>query len=611
MTPSYAPARPAAATTHTHPNDTPDFPFSAKPFYDERQLKAGLATFRGRKVPPAPVSVRPNNTSEAPCQDCVTQRVYVKPSNIRDAGLGLFACGRILQNEWFLLYTGVRRTQKELEELYPGDKQATYWCRVGQSKMYIDASEASLSSMARYANDCTEDLAKAKVCSGNNARFVTDANKNIWLEARRDIAPNSEIYVSYGEKYFRKGKEKFVAPAGDKYVIPEAVVWELLGAPQAAPTSMPDPRSSSGTSAPSREYLKKFFTDQVQARQDRAKKILGRQAVVWQSQNRAPAKFKVSKSSHELSNEYLGKLRELEVPLFLSDYAHIPRDKTFWGSIGDYEVVPDEHERKVTVPEKREYFKRIAPIKPSSPKPPVADEELPSSDDEEEEEEEERRPKRRPTKKKRKKPPSPKRKPKSSEETEDADEEEEEEELKPGEVLREGPLLAKWNATLDAMKVKKTSKTLRLAVAAILESNNRPVDAKTLYKRHPELFGTSTAKRPWNTVTKALKIYEKDHPEFITNEQDPVRKRIFRYRLLNVPTVAALAPAATGPPPTLPHPASLPSMGPVGGSPHPASMDLPLGEQVRQAAAAAAAAGTGPPQVTSTSSVSSASGDEM
>ena len=130
-----------------------------------------------------------------------TDRTHVKMSIIPNAGLGLFANTHIMNRERFILYNGVRRNLQELDAEIGMNELGEYWLRIGRSNMFIDATDPSISSNARYANECTESDVKHGICTGNNCVFVQDTCQNVWLQATRRINKGYEIYVSYGSNY--------------------------------------------------------------------------------------------------------------------------------------------------------------------------------------------------------------------------------------------------------------------------------------------------------------------------------------------------------------------------------------------------------------------------
>ncbi len=131
-----------------------------------------------------------------PLADCVSQNVYVAKSTIPGAGLGLFACVNILSGERFLLYLGERVPHSTIQQKYGRNVFATYVFAIKESNgMDIDASQPTLSNLARFANECRNGQA----CR-SNAKFEQDQYQNIWLIATADIAKSQEILIdNYNE----------------------------------------------------------------------------------------------------------------------------------------------------------------------------------------------------------------------------------------------------------------------------------------------------------------------------------------------------------------------------------------------------------------------------
>ena len=87
----------------------------------------------------------------------------VKPSQIQNAGFGLFATKRMAKDARIAAYDGERRTRADVKEEY-GDETGQYvLCRTDRE--CFDAS-ASNSSLARFANDARGSSFT------NNARFT-------------------------------------------------------------------------------------------------------------------------------------------------------------------------------------------------------------------------------------------------------------------------------------------------------------------------------------------------------------------------------------------------------------------------------------------------------
>ena len=118
----------------------------------------------------------------------------VKPSQIQNAGFGLFATKRMAKDARIAAYDGERRTRADVKEEY-GDETGQYvLCR--SDRECFDAS-ASNSSLARFANDARGSSLT------NNARFTRGAKGPPLLRAARAITAGREVLVSYGREYWR------------------------------------------------------------------------------------------------------------------------------------------------------------------------------------------------------------------------------------------------------------------------------------------------------------------------------------------------------------------------------------------------------------------------
>ena len=118
----------------------------------------------------------------------------VKPSQIQNAGFGLFATKRMAKDARIAAYDGEHRTRADVKEEY-GDETGQYvLCR--SDRECFDAS-ASNSSLARFANDARGSSFT------NNARFTRGAKGPPLLRAARAIPAGREVLVSYGREYWR------------------------------------------------------------------------------------------------------------------------------------------------------------------------------------------------------------------------------------------------------------------------------------------------------------------------------------------------------------------------------------------------------------------------
>ena len=128
--------------------------------------------------------------------------LQVKPSGIPGAGLGLYTTReRKKTDKKVVLYTGIRKNKKQIKKM-----KNTDYVMEAKKNSYIDASRTN-SGPARYINECLpEDEMKGRC--GTNARFYTQpATNRVNLETLEPLDVGSEIFASYGEKYWKKKKK--------------------------------------------------------------------------------------------------------------------------------------------------------------------------------------------------------------------------------------------------------------------------------------------------------------------------------------------------------------------------------------------------------------------
>ncbi len=133
------------------------------------------------------------NTIEAPESDYL----YIKPSQIKNAGKGLFTAIDIYKDEIISLFKGEIITNTE------AGKRA----QLNADKYFINLLDDSiLDSMhtdcyAKYAND-----AKGLSSSNfkNNAKITLDDDNNVCVKASKKIKSGEEVFCSYGKRYWKK-----------------------------------------------------------------------------------------------------------------------------------------------------------------------------------------------------------------------------------------------------------------------------------------------------------------------------------------------------------------------------------------------------------------------
>lgn len=126
----------------------------------------------------------------------IEENLRIKPSQIKEAGLGVYADKAPFQ-----------RGQKIVE--YTGEKQATngndFSLQISKNA-FINAARSR--NIGSYINDCRAKNRQQGECPGVNSRFVYDRRaEKINVKATKRIRPGSEIYVPYGNAYWRDKKK--------------------------------------------------------------------------------------------------------------------------------------------------------------------------------------------------------------------------------------------------------------------------------------------------------------------------------------------------------------------------------------------------------------------
>jgi len=115
----------------------------------------------------------------------------IKPSEIANAGFGLFASKRIPKGKVIAPYTGEVLTRAQVDQRYPGDVTGQYVLCTSRTRC-IDGRK-STAGAARFANSARGSTKK------NNAKLTAAGN----LAARQAIQANKEILTSYGKDYWK------------------------------------------------------------------------------------------------------------------------------------------------------------------------------------------------------------------------------------------------------------------------------------------------------------------------------------------------------------------------------------------------------------------------
>jgi len=132
-----------------------------------------------------------------------TRRMHRLSFEIRDAqpgtGKGLFAREGYRAGDFIVEYTGVKIPTKE------ADMHRGRYLFELDDKWTIDGEPTN--SPARYINHCCLPNAEARI-------ERQDDGKHIMMYALRDILPEEEITIDYGEEYYND----FIRPVGCKCI---------------------------------------------------------------------------------------------------------------------------------------------------------------------------------------------------------------------------------------------------------------------------------------------------------------------------------------------------------------------------------------------------------
>jgi SET domain-containing protein len=127
--------------------------------------------------------------------------LFIKESQIENAGKGLFTSINIYKNEIISLFKGKILT----------DEEAKHKADRGEDRFFINMLDGTIMDsmnvkcFAKYANDAENFV---KTGFANNSTITLDENNNVCLAAIRDIKEGEEIFVSYGKKYWRNFRKK-------------------------------------------------------------------------------------------------------------------------------------------------------------------------------------------------------------------------------------------------------------------------------------------------------------------------------------------------------------------------------------------------------------------
>jgi uncharacterized protein len=128
--------------------------------------------------------------------------LYTNLSQIENAGKGLYTAITIYKDEIIAVYKGEILSDKEAAEKAKKGKDIYFINLLNGSIMDSMHSKC----FAKYANDAS---GFSKSDFKNNAKIALDENGNVCLIATKNIKPQSEIFCSYGKRYWKKHSKPY------------------------------------------------------------------------------------------------------------------------------------------------------------------------------------------------------------------------------------------------------------------------------------------------------------------------------------------------------------------------------------------------------------------
>lgn len=154
-------------------------------------------------------------------------KLYVAPTMLPLPGHdGLYTSVGIRASSFFAEYRGELLNTNQVDKRYGDDELAPYAVSLNfspdndaEKTITIDASDPTISSIARYANDILPETIQYMAATGDpnllhcqiNAAFVQIPPNRVFLRAVRNIPPHREVFVSYNS--YNRPSSTTVSPA--------------------------------------------------------------------------------------------------------------------------------------------------------------------------------------------------------------------------------------------------------------------------------------------------------------------------------------------------------------------------------------------------------------
>jgi SET domain-containing protein len=123
--------------------------------------------------------------------------IEVKKSKIRGAGLGAFAKTTIPAGTLMGPYHGRYMTTSQRNRVRDG----TYIWKINDD-LYVDAKPIRKNNPLRYVNGAKTSLQKKKINCEVKFFGATPSTMKVYYMTTKDVLPNEELLVSYGDYYF-------------------------------------------------------------------------------------------------------------------------------------------------------------------------------------------------------------------------------------------------------------------------------------------------------------------------------------------------------------------------------------------------------------------------
>lgn len=123
--------------------------------------------------------------------------LYVEPSQIPFAGLGLYTAIDIYKDELIACFKGELLTNKQVQKRVLLNEDQ-YFIALLNGRI-LDSKHSNC--FAKYANDVK---GTTNTTLKNNARILLDEQEQVCLFASKRIQSGSEIFCGYGKKYWLK-----------------------------------------------------------------------------------------------------------------------------------------------------------------------------------------------------------------------------------------------------------------------------------------------------------------------------------------------------------------------------------------------------------------------